>query len=160
MAFQVFGTRSPVSRSNRYAPFAKSSQILKGPSQFAASFPSVAFFRASAVFRQTKSPSINCRGCTFVLYLLATNLFWASFLIPAAFLHSSNTSRSILSYSSFKLMSFNCLHTVGSPTSIGSMSSIPYVKWKGNSPVEPCGEQRYPRNTWSISSTHPPLASP
>lgn len=132
----------------------------KRASQFAASFPSHTFFRASAVLCHIKSLSINCLGYTFVLYLLAVNLFWASFLTVATFLLSFSTSKLVLSYSSFKSMSLSCLRTVSSPTSTSSIASLPHIRLKGDSPVESCGEQRYPHCIWSSSSTHPPFASP
>lgn len=140
--FQVLRRGFPLGRERRYAPFCRSSAILKGSSHLAANFPWGSILRACPIFLHTRSPSWKFRGCTFVLYFLYTIRLQAFAWRMARSLRSSNVSSSILNSPSLTYKSSIYRLKEGSPHSTGNMASMSYVKLNGDFVVTLCGEHR------------------
>lgn len=104
MIIQVLGIALVDKCSSRYASFPSTSLILKGPSQFAASFPSLGSFRASPHFLSTKSPLRKVLGLNLMLYLFSTLFLYNLALIWTSLMVSSARSKASLTFHCFLLL--------------------------------------------------------
>jgi len=90
----------------------------------------------------TQDPPLKRVRFHLLLYRRAVCCLQASSFILAFSRNSSDKSSSVFIHSSLIFRSCNCLCKVASPTSVGNMASVPYVRLYGVSPVEDCEVHR------------------